>query len=102
MANPPQKPPVPNPAYPKSTAPNTVRVTASGFDPERIEVKVGDTVTWCNDTTDVHNVTFDAVPTISADLTPNGGTFSHTVTAPGEHHYHCQYHLEMKGVIVAK
>ena len=80
---------------------HAVSITAEGFSPESVDLVVGDTVTWTNDDAVPRNVTFDATPALSMDVAV-GDSVSHTVTAPGEHAYHCKDHPEMKGKLVVK
>lgn len=85
---------------PATTPPGTVHITSSGFSPATLEASVGDTVVFENADSAVHTVTFDAAPITSGDVSP-GATFRHTVTAAGDHAYHCDKHPEMRGVIKA-
>lgn len=86
----------PTPASP--TSPGTVHITSSGFSPATLEAAVGDTVVFENADATVHTVTFDAAPITSGDISP-AATFRHTVTAAGDHAYHCDKHPEMRGVL---
>lgn len=86
------------PKKPVPPAPNTVTITDDGFSPEEVTLKINDKVTFVNNGTKTHNVTFDAVPMMTEDIKA-GDSFVHTVTAVGEHKYHDKADPEMKGVL---
>ena len=77
------------------------------YDPNPVNVKVGDTVTWTNDDSQIHTVTSG---TDSSD--PNMGkefdssmlsqdqTFSHKFNTAGEFPYFCQLHPTMIGKVI--
>jgi|SRR6188472_4075699 plastocyanin len=77
------------------------------YDPNPVNVKVGDTVTWTNDDSQIHTVTSG---TDSSD--PNMGkefdssmlsqdqTFSHKFNTAGEFPYFCQLHPTMVGKVI--
>ena len=77
------------------------------YDPNPVNVKAGDTVTWTNDDSQIHTVTSG---TDSSD--PNTGkefdssmlsqnqTFSHKFTTAGEFPYFCQLHPTMVGNVI--
>ena len=72
------------------------------FTPSRIDAKVGQTVTWTNEDTSPHNVTYVSGPQFMSSprqLNP-GAKFSIKVTQPGTIHYFCSIHPWMKGTIV--
>jgi plastocyanin len=72
------------------------------FDPETIEVKVGDTISWLNASTAPHTATADdaqqgwlSTGTIAAQR------FSKQITPPaaGKFAYHCEFH-DMHGTVI--
>jgi plastocyanin len=77
------------------------------YDPNPVNVKVRDTVTWTNDDSQIHTVTSG---TDSSD--PNMGkefdssmlsqdqTFSHKFNTAGEFPYFCQLHPTMVGKVI--
>jgi plastocyanin len=77
------------------------------YDPNPVNVKVGDTVTWTNDDSQIHTVTSG---TDSSD--PNMGKefdtsmlsqdqmFSHKFNTAGEFPYFCQLHPTMVGKVI--
>ena len=78
------------------------------FSPDSLEVAVGDTVTWVNQSADQHTTTSGEVGAPdgkwdSGVLSP-GMEFTHVFDAAGNYHYHCEFHgpIGMKGVISVK
>jgi plastocyanin len=79
-----------------------------GFQPNQIQIRVGDTVIWTNDDSQPHTVTsgsngvpddkFNSSPNFIPLMTP-GATFSHTFTEAGEYPYFCLLHPNMVGKV---
>ena len=69
------------------------------FVPERIEVAVGQTVTWTNRDFVPHTVTAPGLE--SGDLA-EGKSWSMVAKEKGEIAYICRLHPVMKGVVVVK
>jgi plastocyanin len=75
------------------------------FSPMRIQVVLGTTVTWTNQDTVSHNVTFAPVVMTSSNnwesgLLSPGQSFSYTFTSQGTFQYHCQEDPGMVGVVI--
>ena len=68
------------------------------FDPQNINVSVGDTVEWTNRGTHTHTVTADDGSFDSGDLAPNQ-TFRQTFQTAGTVPYHCEIHSGMTGTV---
>lgn len=79
----------------------TLKISIKGFSfsPQALSINKGDTVTWTNEDTAVHNVV--GGPLKSKDLA-KGQSFSYTFTDSGSYDYICTYHPSMKGKIVVK
>ena len=79
-----------------------------GLQPNPIQVRAGDTVTWTNDDMEAHTVTsgsngvpdnkFNSSPNFIPLITPDA-TFSHTFTEAGEYPYFCLLHPNMVGTV---
>ena len=70
-----------------------------GFDavkPQHLDVLLGDTVTWTNDSVRTHTVTADDGAFDSGRVVPTA-TFTRTFTALGDTPYHCVLHPFIRG-----
>jgi plastocyanin len=89
-----------------SIVPGSSSLTDTAYQPNPVQVSVGDTVTWTNDDTQPHTVTsgqngqpdgrFDSSPNFNPLLAP-GDTFSHTFTEAGQYPYYCALHPNQVG-----
>jgi len=72
------------------------------FDPASVTINAGQTVSWQNNGTLQHTVTFDNGPSFNENL-DSGGTVSRTFATAGTFKYHCQIHgASMSGTIIVK
>ena len=72
---------------------------SNSFNPNPVEVKVGETVTWINDDSGRHTVTSkDGV--FNSELMGRGQSFSYTFDKAGEYPYSCSPHPNMVGTVV--
>jgi plastocyanin len=92
-----------------TTEQNMVMISSSGFSPESLTVKVGDTVTWKNDDTKPHTVNSDPHPahTLFPELNEisairAGETKTHTFTKAGTFKYHDHLNPASTGTIVVE
>ena len=67
-----------------------------------IEVAVGTTVTWTNEDSAPHTVTQSGGGGFQSGAINQGGTFSFTFDTPGTYEYFCEFHPDMKGVIIVE
>jgi nitrite reductase (NO-forming) len=85
--------------------------TDDAYNPNPVNVRVGDTVTWTNDDTTPHTVTsgtgssdpntgqeFNSSPNLNP-LLASGQTFSHKFTEAGDYPYYCEIHPNMVGAV---
>jgi plastocyanin len=91
----------PDSAGEETAAGAEVEVDISGFayNPQTIEISVGDTVTWTNNDSAPHTVTQSGGGFQSGRL-DQGATFSHTFTEAGSVDYFCEFHAGMTGTVV--
>ena len=75
-----------------------VQMKGLAFDPTSLTVPTGSKVTWTNNDTTAHTVTFDDGSADSGNIAP-GSTFDHTFAAAGTFAYHCTIHAFMKGTV---
>ena len=93
--------PTPRPVQPTPGATGgggtEVSIANFAYNPATIQVQAGDPVTWTNDDSAPHTVTFADGPD-SGNLNP-GATFEHAFEAGGEYEYVCQIHPAMRGKV---
>lgn len=68
------------------------------YDPARVSVLVGTTVTWTNDDSINHTVTADG-DAFASGYVPPGGSFTFTFAKQGRYAFHCTIHTFMRGEI---
>lgn len=90
----------------------TVQMISSGekgnyyFNPKKLHIKLGDTVTWVNMQDEGHDVMAERIPTnaenfVSPLLEKKGDKWSYTFKTSGTYLYHCHPHSQiMSGVII--
>ena len=91
-----------------SIVPGASSLTDTAFQPNPVQVSVGNTVTWTNNDSQPHTVTsgsngqpdnkFNSSPNFNPLLNP-GQTFSHTFTEAGEYPYFCMLHPNQVGTV---
>jgi plastocyanin len=86
----------PTPGGPTGTG-EAVSIFDFGYDPATLTIGAGDTVTWTNDGSAPHTVTF-ADGRDSGTLNA-GATFAHTFAEGGEFTYACTIHPAMRGTV---
>lgn len=86
-----------------------VIISATGFSPAEIKIKVGESVTWINSDTIVHTVHSDPHPAHTTYLplnnvgqVPVGQKESFTFTAPGIYEYHDHFNSTLRGKVVVE
>lgn len=89
-----------NPANVTPTTGNTVTIQNFAFQPANLQVKVGTTVTWTNQDTAPHTVTFRDSSMTGSALLQKGQSFSYTFTKAGTFSYYCQVHPGMTAQVV--
>jgi plastocyanin len=70
------------------------------YQPGRLQVRAGTTVTWLNEDDIFHSITADKKDgRFDAPLDGKGKSFSFTFTKPGIYSYYCDRHEHMRGEI---
>ena len=73
------------------------------YQPGRLEIKAGTTVTWVNQDEIQHTVTLGTPENrngaVSLLLSGKGATASFTFDRPGDYEYFCERHQSMRGQI---
>lgn len=88
---------------PSSAAPvtgDTVTMQNFAFQPANLQIKVGMTVTWTNQDTAPHTVTFRDSSLTSSKLLQKGESYSYTFAKAGTFSYYCQVHPNMIAQVV--
>jgi len=85
------------PAAPAGDA-TSVAIKDFAFNPATTTASAGGKVTWTNNDTTAHTVTFDDGSADSGNIAP-GSTFDHTFATAGTFAYHCTIHSQMKGTV---
>jgi plastocyanin len=79
-------------------ASTAVEMKDLAFNPASLTVPTGSKVTWTNNDTTAHTVTFDDASADSGALEPLS-TFDHTFATAGTFAYHCNIHSFMHGTV---
>jgi plastocyanin len=86
-----------------SIVPGSSTLTDSAYQPNPVQVNVGDSVTWTKDDSQPHTVTIveGATPEgrFDSGIMAPGATFEHTFTEAGEYPYFCMLHPNMVGTV---
>jgi plastocyanin len=80
----------------------TVSIADGEFDPRRVEVAVGGSVTWVNDDVTPHLLVSTTPNVIQSPLIGKAGSYTRSFSRPGEYRYYCNIHNSMKGVVVVR
>lgn len=102
-----QQTPTPEPSA--ENADNAVTITSSGFSPEEIKIKVGDTVTWVNQDTAAHQVNSAPHPQHTlypvlntVGLLKAGDSKSASFSQTGAYAYHDHLFPQNKGTVIVE
>jgi len=86
---------------PVFAADTEVKIDNFTFNPEKITVKAGTTVTWINEDDIPHTVVATA-KTFKSKVLDTNDKFTFTFTTPGSYEYFCSLHPHMKASIVVE
>lgn len=84
-----------------SAAEDTVTIDNFTFNPPRLVVATGATVTWINQD-DIPHAIASVTKSFRSKALDTDDRFSFTFTAPGVYEYFCSLHPHMKGTIVVE
>ena len=77
----------------------TVTMKDFAFDPQEVEAKVGQKITWVNEDDAPHNAVAQNGGDLKTSTFEKGGSDSYTLDEPGTIEYICTVHPQMKGTI---
>jgi plastocyanin len=81
----------------------TVVIDNFSFDPPKLSIAAGSTVTWKNQDDMPHTIVNDATPReFKSPPLDSGEQFSWTFSKPGTYTYFCSIHPKMIGVVTVK
>ncbi len=81
----------------------TIVLKNIAFNPNKVTVKKGATVTWSwKDGATPHNVTSTGKTKFKSSATRMSGTYSVKFAKAGTYHYECTIHPGMTGVVIVK
>ncbi len=72
------------------------------YDPDAVEIAVGDTITWTNQDGVPHTATASERDVLQSGAIASGESFSETFEEAGEYEYFCEFHPNMLGTIVVE
>lgn len=88
------------PLVPTTITTDTVRLTASSFQPATLTVKAGSTIVWINGQAILHTVTPEGHSQWTrVETSATGEILRATLNTPGEYEYRCEIHAGMTGEI---
>jgi len=93
--------PTPTPAAPEAVRGTAVTMDGVSFTPERLIVKVGETVTWTNKDPFPHSVTSSAGGFESGEIAPDA-QWQFRATTAGTFPYTCTLHPGMDGTLIVE
>jgi plastocyanin len=90
-----------NLSAPARTADTMVTIDNFTFEPQRLTVKAGTTVTWVNQD-DIPHLVASTTKVFKSKALDTDDKFSFTFTTPGVYDYFCSLHPHMTGTIVVE
>ena len=76
-----------------------VKIKDFAFDPQKVDAKVGEKITWVNEDDAPHNAVQQNGSDLKTSTFEKGGSDSFTVEKPGTIEYICTVHPQMTGTI---
>ena len=81
-------------------SPDSISITAKGFNPDTLTVKTGATVTWSNATKDAQSFTSDTANLFDSGSIAAGATYTYTFTQAGTFTYHSTITPTLTGKVI--
>ena len=78
----------------------TVEIRNLSYNPDPIEITVGDTITWTNQDGVPHTATARDRDVLQSGAIQPGESFSQTFEQAGEFEYFCEFHPDMTGTVI--
>lgn len=72
------------------------------FNPDPVTIQAGESVTWTNLDSDPHTATAQDRDVLQSGTLNQGESFTQTFDTPGTYEYFCEFHADMKGVIIVE
>jgi plastocyanin len=91
--------PVPTPDNINADSDQSVIITNFAFQPQKLNVLIGTTITWTNDDPAPHRITF---ADFSSQILNTGDTYKYIFTQSGTFDYYCSLHPTMTGQIIVQ
>jgi plastocyanin len=88
-------------SFPAKAADPVVKIDNFTFDPTKLTVKVGTTVTWYNED-DIPHAIASSTKVFKSKALDTDDKFSFTFSTPGVYEYFCSLHPHMTGAIVVE
>lgn len=79
-----------------------VDISDFAFNPDPVTIKAGESVTWTNQDSAPHTATAQDRDVLQSGTLNQGESFTQTFDTPGTYEYFCEFHPDMKGVIIVE
>jgi len=85
-----------------ATAAVEVNIEDFAYNPDPVTIKVGQSVTWTNQDSAPHTATAQDRDVLQSGTLNQGESYTQTFDTPGTYEYFCEFHPNMKGVMIAE
>jgi plastocyanin len=72
------------------------------YNPDPVTISVGQSVTWTNEDSAPHTATAQDRDVLQSGTLNQGDSYTQTFDTPGTYEYFCEFHSNMKGVIIVE
>ena len=77
-----------------------IEINKSGFFPQEIKIKKGDSIIWVNKDREIHTVVSDEGNELNSDSIKTDKIYDHTFYNTGNYSYHCYFKPQLTGKVV--